>query len=187
MIANQKSYYEDNKERRLEYQIQYAKDHKVDKKDYDKVYRQENKAILNKKRVAYDSNRMKTDQVFRLRKLVSLTIRIYIKKSNSSKNRISIKKYLTYSFKELKDHIEKQFEPWMTWENQGSYFVSKWNDDDSSTWKWQLDHIIPQSDLPYISMEDDNFKKCWALENLRPYSAKQNLLDGTTRIRHEGK
>lgn len=27
-------------------------------------------------------------------------------------------------------------------------------------------------------MEDDNFKRCWALENLRPYSAKQNIIDG---------
>ena len=27
-------------------------------------------------------------------------------------------------------------------------------------------------------MEDDNFKKCWALENLRPLSAKQNIVDG---------
>jgi len=35
----------------------------------------------------------------------------------------------------------------------------------------------PQSDLLYISMSEDNFKKCWALSNLRPYSAKQNLLD----------
>jgi hypothetical protein len=34
-------------------------------------------------------------------------------------------------------------------------------------------------------MEDDNFKKCWALNNLRPLSAKQNILDGTTKIRHE--
>lgn len=27
-------------------------------------------------------------------------------------------------------------------------------------------------------MEDENFKKCWALSNLRPLSAKQNVLDG---------
>ena len=50
---------------------------------------------------------------------------------------------------------------------------------------WHIDHIIPQSLLPYSSMEDDNFKKCWALSNLRPLSAKQNLLDGANRIRHK--
>jgi hypothetical protein len=47
-----------------------------------------------------------------------------------------------------------------------------------------IDHIVPQSDLPYSSMNDENFQKCWALENLRPLSAKQNYLDGMTRIRH---
>ena len=55
-----------------------------------------------------------------------------------------------------------------------------------STWTWQIDHIILRADLLYTSMEDENFKKCWALSNLRPYSAKQNILDGTNRIRHKG-
>jgi hypothetical protein len=27
-------------------------------------------------------------------------------------------------------------------------------------------------------MEEYNFKKCWALDNLRPYSSKKNLLEG---------
>ena len=56
-----------------------------------------------------------------------------------------------------------------------------WDDNDISTWTWQLDHIIPQSKLSYTSMEDDNFKKCWDLSNLRPYSAKKNILDGDRR------
>ena len=45
-----------------------------------------------------------------------------------------------------------------------------WNDNDQSTWTWNIDHIIPQSTLPYTSMDDEIFKKCWALENLRPLS-----------------
>jgi hypothetical protein len=32
-------------------------------------------------------------------------------------------------------------------------------------------------------MEDENFKKCWSLENLRPYSAKQNIIDGAREIK----
>ena len=72
----------------------------------------------------------------------------------------------------------------MNWNNRGIYKVNTWQDNDVSTWKWNIDHIIPQSCLPYTSMEDDNFKKCWALENLRPYSAKLNVLDGVLRARH---
>jgi len=30
-------------------------------------------------------------------------------------------------------------------------------------------------------MEDENFKKCWSLDNLRPLSAKINILDGNKR------
>ena len=64
------------------------------------------------------------------------------------------------------------------------YVAATWDDSDPATWTWQIDHIIPQSDLPYTSMTDYNFRRCWALENLRPFSAKQNQLDGVTRIRH---
>ena len=84
----------------------------------------------------------------------------------------------------LKQHLENQFESWMTWNNWGRYSLDTWKDDDQATWTWQIDHIIPQSDLPYSSMEDENFQKCWQLNNLRPLSAKQNILDGVNKIRH---
>lgn len=61
----------------------------------------------------------------------------------------------------------------------------KWDEKDSSTWTWQIDHIKPQSLFDYKSMEDDEFNQCWALENLRPYSSKQNWLDGINRTRHD--
>lgn len=40
---------------------------------------------------------------------------------------------------------------------------------------WQIDHIIPQSHLLFETLDDENFLKCWALENLRPLDAKENL------------
>jgi hypothetical protein len=97
-------------------------------------------------------------------------------------------------FDDLKKYIEAQFslpanlidgEPWMTWENWTIYDPKTWDDNNPTTWTWNIDHIIPRSDLPYTSMEDENFKKCWSLENLRPLSAKQNVLDGVNRIRHK--
>ena len=69
----------------------------------------------------------------------------------------------------------------MTWDNYGNYNSISWNDNDTSTWTWSLDHIIPQSEFHYSSMQEENFSKCWSLENLRPYSAKQNLLDRNDR------
>lgn len=128
--------------------------------------------------------RRKSDPLFKFRKTLSVSIGYYLKKQGSSKRGGSIKNNLPYTTSELCQHLEKQFEPWMTWDNHSVYDAKIWNDTDPSTWTWQLDHIIPQSDLPYASMEDDNFKKCWALENLRPLSSKQNVVEGVNRTRH---
>jgi hypothetical protein len=72
----------------------------------------------------------------------------------------------------------------MNWENQGVYRKKAWKDDDATTWRWQIDHIVPHSTFLYTSMEDQSFRDCWKLDNLRPYSAKQNWLDGINRTRH---
>lgn len=121
---------------------------------------------------------------YALRKNISYSIWKCLKKNNSSKDKSCIK-YLDYTIIELKKYLESKFESWMTWNNYGSYNKKNWNDNEQSTWTWQLDHIIPQSDLQYSSMTDNNFKKCWNLDNLRPLSAKQNLLDGVNKLRHK--
>lgn len=66
---------------------------------------------------------------------------------------------LGYSEQQLKEHLEKQFVEGMTWENYG---------------KWHIDHKTPRASLPYQLSTDDNFKKCWALENLQPLWAIDN-------------
>lgn len=114
------------------------------------------------------------------RKSVSSAIRSMLKENDAIKP-ASCLKYLPYTMQELREHLEILFEPWMNWSNYGAYKRLEWKDDDPSTWRWSLDHIIPQSTLPYKSMKSKNFKKCWALENLRPLSAKQNMLDGNRR------
>jgi len=85
--------------------------------------------------------------------------------------------HLDYSAGDLKQHLEAQFEDWMNWNNYGKYNRDEWSDNDQSTWRWNIDHIVPQSKFSFSSMDDDGFRKCWALDNLRPYSAKQNCVD----------
>jgi hypothetical protein len=162
-----------SKEKRSIQKKLYYQANKLSAIEKNKQYRIINKEALNaRKRQKYNN-----DLLFRLRSIISRAIAAFLKRKKHNKNNLSCKNYLDYTIEQLKEHIAAQFEPWMNWENQGRYNVATWNDNDSSTWTWQLDHIIPQSKLPYTSMEDDNFKKCWALENLRPYSAKQNILD----------
>lgn len=90
-----------------------------------------------------------------------------MKRSNGSKHGDSTFQHLPYTLKELKTHIESLWEPWMNWENYGSY------NKDYPT--WQIDHIIPQSKLPFDKFEDENFQKCWALSNLRPLDTIANI------------
>lgn len=208
----QKKYYEDNKDKLLDYQKSYYEDHLDDKLSYAKEYREQedikiknaeyqkeyredngeklsqyiqeyqlkNKDTLNEKK----KERKKNDIPFKLRTLISSYISAALKNSGTSKKDNSCLNYLPYTIQELRQHLEKLFEPWMTWNNYGKYDKKTWDDNNMITWTWNIDHIIPRSNLPYTSMEDDNFKKCWALSNLRPYSAKQNMIDGTTRARH---
>jgi len=95
--------------------------------------------------------------------------------------------FLPYSIEGLKTHIENQFELWMTWENQGKWNKTTWDDNNSSTWTWQIDHIIPHSTFKYESMKDKEFQECWALNNLRPLNTKINAIDGAKRKRHNNK
>lgn len=67
-----------------------------------------------------------------------------------------------YTINDLKLHIEKQFKDGMSWE----LLIQS---------KIHIDHIIPKSHFNYSTPEDDEFKKCWGLENLQPLWAKDNL------------
>lgn len=191
ILAQASQYYEDNKDARKEYRDgrkdeqkeydeQYYEDHKLEKAEYRKRY---NKTHKLQRRIREKNQRL-NDRSFALRKSLSEIVRKSLIKNGSSKDGASILDFLPYTFVELKEHLENQFESWMSWNNYGKYDVVSWNDNDPLTWKWQLDHIVPQSKLPYTSMTDDNFKKCWALDNLRPLNSKQNLLDGSKRTRH---
>ncbi|WP_203228521.1 hypothetical protein [Pseudomonas citronellolis] len=65
---------------------------------------------------------------------------------------------LGYSRNDLKTHLERQFLRGMSWDNYG---------------EWHVDHIVP---LSTFSRNDiDEIRACWALPNLRPIWAKDNL------------
>ena len=177
-------YYKENKENKQIYNKQYYEDNKEKIIEQEKDYRSKNVDKIRLAQNEYSKNRRKIDFGFRLKTNISANVGAYFKSNNLNKDGKSSIKNLSYSIKELKNYLESKFEPWMNWSNYGSYRLKTWNDNDQSTWTWQLDHIIPHSTFKYKSVEDLEFKKCWALENLRPYSSKQNFLDGMSRVRH---
>lgn len=145
------------------------------------------KRELKDRRNKRKKERRKNDPSYRLREYLSIEINTILKYNGSGKKGRSFLTAIGCSMNDFKFHYESLFEPWMTWENQGKYDPKTWDDNDPKTWKWQQDHIIPLADLPFSSMEDENFKIAFSLSNLRPFSAKQNVLDGTSRSRHKTK
>ena len=125
----------------------------------------------NKKRWALEPN-------YALRITISNSINRALKLSGSNKSGKSCFGFFSYSVQDLKAYLESKFEFWMTWDNWGRYNKETWDDNKPFTWTWNIDHIIPQSKLPFSNMDCVNFEKCWSLDNLRPYSSKQNIIDG---------
>ena len=107
--------------------------------------------------------RRDADPSYKMAMNVSRCVRMGIKKGNGVKE-YSTWKALPYTPQQLREHIENQFEEWMSWDNYGT-----------GEGKWNIDHIIPQSKLRYDSLDHPNFQKCWALENLRPICSIENI------------
>lgn len=178
IIERQKNYYKNNKEKRLNYADSYYQENKESILESQKERQQNKRTDITKYHNEYDKKRRNTDPIYKIRKSVSIAIYSALKIQNSSKQGQSVINYLPYTILELKKHLENQFEPWMNWNNHGMHNSVLYNKKDATTWKWNIDHIIPQSKFPYMSMNDDNFKKCWSLGNLRPLLSKTNLEKG---------
>ena len=96
-----------------------------------------------------------------LKNRMSRRMRHALSGRNLSKNWVHIFELMGYTVEDLKIHLESKFTQGMTWENIG---------------EWHIDHIIPESYFNYKSVNDDDFKKCWSLENLQPLWAKDNIM-----------
>lgn len=68
--------------------------------------------------------------------------------------------FVPYTLTDLTRHLERQFLPGMNWSNFAD---------------WHIDHIVPRSAFHYTAASDDAFQACWALTNLRPMWAGENL------------
>lgn len=72
----------------------------------------------------------------------------------------------------------------MNWDNYGG-------NPSNTKQTWWIDHIKPQTQYPYASLDDPLFLECWKLKNLRPLEKianikKGNKTDGKTQKYAEG-
>lgn len=110
------------------------------------------------KRNKYQRERRKNDPHYRVYMNMSRYIRLTLTGKKAGR---SWQKLVGYSIDELKSHLEFQFNNNMSWENYGSY--------------WHIDHIQPVCSFNFETEEDQEFKDCWKLKNLRPLLAIENI------------
>ena len=67
---------------------------------------------------------------------------------------------LGYTSAALIEHLTRHLMPGMTWDNYGTI--------------WHVDHIRPVSSF----LMPEQVRECWALSNLRPLWARDNLVKG---------
>ena len=160
-----KKYYEDNKDKVRESRKKYYEENKEKTLLRNKKYKQENKEKINE----HQKERYHTDPYYKLRHNVKVLIYTALK---GGKGGESFLPYVDWTTPELKEHLESQFEDWMTWDNHGVLHPTEK--------RWQIDHIKPQSVMleGVTSMDDPKFRECWALENLQPLEARENISKG---------
>jgi RNA:NAD 2'-phosphotransferase (TPT1/KptA family) len=103
----------------------------------------------NQKRLATPEGRLRS----RVGHAIRLTLRGKTKAAGAFR-------HLGYTAEHLADHIQRQFLPGMGWHNISD---------------WHIDHIVPISSFHYNTPYDIEFQQAWALSNLRPLWAVDNL------------
>jgi len=113
----------------------------------------------------YDLYRRQTDLQFKLAKNLRTRLNSALK---GNFKRGSAVRDLGCSIAELKTHLEKQFQPGMSWKN--------WGKEEGC---WQIDHIV---DLNRWDLRDPlQIKEACRFENLRPLWRHENLSRSRTR------
>ncbi len=145
--------------------VRYAKNAIMERKSAIERYKRsistpEGKRSLLDRKNEWSRLKAKSNPAYRINRSFSREIGRQVNKNGNS-----YLSHVGYSIKELMQHLEKQFDKKMSWDNYGSY--------------WHIDHIVPKSSFKILEIGDDEFKACWCLTNLRPLEAIANISKGS--------
>ncbi|TQK10236.1 hypothetical protein [Herbaspirillum sp. SJZ107] len=121
-------------------------------------YLDRNRETINAKALERHTRFYRERPEFNLQKKIGARLRRMIQDKAGAATMV----ILGYSREELVAHIERQFTKGMSWAKVLAGEI-------------HIDHIIPVSHFQCRSIHDPGFKACWALSNLRPLWAKDNL------------
>jgi hypothetical protein len=142
--------------RRLELNKTQSKSNKEKFLESQKRYYNNNKEKVIKRIVEYQKNKIKEDNLFKLKKTIQRTIRRYIKNKKFTTTEI-----IGCDYESFKIYFESLFTEGMSWDKLG--------------YEIHIDHIIP---LSSAKTEDDLYKLNH-YTNLQPLWAKDNLIKGS--------
>lgn len=154
-----KKYRQNNKEYMSNKSKNWYEQNKEYRKEYLKEYREKNIDNIRKTKRDYERNRKARDPLYKLISNFRTAIYQVLKESNVEKNKHYFD-ILQYTPEELIVHLELQFKDSMNWDNYGF---------------WHVDHKLPITHFNIQEMGDEEFMKCWSLENLQPMWAEDNL------------
>ena len=135
-----------------------------------KVYHKRNREKKTKEQKKHDrilwrerhNIRMLTEPLYKITTIIRSSIRGALRRTNHRKTN-KTESILGCTFLEFKQHLESNFEPWMSWENYGKC-------NGKPNYGWDIDHIIPIS----TAMNIEDVLKLNHHTNLQPLCSKVN-------------
>ena len=152
-------YYAADKERWKARVRKYEHEHRDEKNAWNREWRKKHPEEA-KLGYARHNAKMRSSVCGRLRDRVGTYLRQMLREGKEGRKLVDI---LGYTIAELKQHLESKFVDGMCWERLDEIHI---------------DHVIPVSAFKFASIEDPQFKQCWALSNLQPLRAADNLSKG---------
>jgi hypothetical protein len=149
----------ETKQRKRKNYDKWYEQNKEHRKQYLKEYREKNIDNIRKTKRDYERNRKASDPLYKLISNFRTAIYTVLKENNITKfgHYFDI---LQYTPEELIIHLENQFKGDMTWENYGV---------------WHVDHKLPITSFNIQEIGDEEFMKCWCLDNLQPMWGEENI------------
>ena len=144
-------------ESKSEYQRRYYQAHKEEILATKKAYYDSHKEEKRTYGKDWGAKQRATNPKYRINATISGGMRRSLK---ARKNGRAWESLVDYTLSDLMAHLRSLFEPGMTFENHG---------------RWHIDHKVPISVFNFEQPDDIDFGRCWALSNLQPMWAIENL------------
>jgi hypothetical protein len=149
----------ETKQRKKKNYLEWYEQNKEHRKKYMDEYREKNIDKIREVKRNYERTRKANDPLYKLVANFRTAIWTVLKENNMDKYGHYFE-ILQYSPEQLAYHLEKQFSEGMTWENYG---------------EWHVDHKLPITSFNFQEIGDNEFMRCWGLDNLQPMWADENI------------